>query len=114
MDNLNSTTDQTSSNEPNDNNINMNIIQELPKTVSPPVVVRIPNVIQPLVVTSSKSSPLPSTPSLSMSTVLQSPLESNIQNKFSFINTISNISSAPSDRPVHNIYVSSVKSQVQI
>lgn len=111
---MNSTTNQTSSNEQNDNNINMNIIQGLPKTVSSPVVVRIPNVIQPLVITSSKSSPLPSTPSLSVSSKLQSPLKSNIQNKFSFINTISNISSVPSDRQIHNTYVSSVKSQVKI
>lgn len=93
--------------------MNMNIIQELPKTISPPVVVRMPNVIQPLVISSSNSSPLPSTPSLSISPLLQSPLETNIPNDFSFINTISNISSAPSDRPVHNTYVSSIKSQVR-
>jgi len=110
---VNSTTNQIPSNEPNDNNINMNIIQELPKPVSPPVVVRMPSVIQPLVISSSNSSPLPSTPSLSISPLLQSPLESNIPNDFSFINTISNISSAPSDRPVHNTYVSSIKSQVR-
>jgi len=92
----------------------MNIIQELPKSISPPVVVRMPSVIQPLVITSSNSSPLPSTPSLSsLSPLLQTPLESNIPNDFSFINTISNISSAPSDRPVHHTYVSSIKSQVR-
>jgi len=91
----------------------MNIIQELPKNISPPVVVRMPSVIQPLVITSSNSSPLPSTPSLSKSPLLQTSLESNIPNDFSFINTISNISSAPSDRPVHHTYVSSIKSQVR-
>jgi len=91
----------------------MNIIQELPKTISTPVVVRIPSVIQPLVISSSNSSPLPSTPSLSISPILQSPLEFNIPNDFSFINTISNISSTPSDRPVHNTYVSLIKSQVR-
>ncbi|XP_016657790.1 polycomb protein Asx isoform X2 [Acyrthosiphon pisum] len=111
-DDVNSTTNQIPPNEPNDNNINMNIIQELPKTISPPVVVQMPNVIQPLVISSSNSSPLPSTPSLSISPLLQSPLESNMPNDFSFVNTISNISSAPSDRPVHNTYVSSIKSQV--
>ncbi|KAL4105077.1 hypothetical protein QTP88_020352 [Uroleucon formosanum] len=111
IDDVNSTTNQIPSNEPNDNNMNMNIIQELPKTISPPVVVQMPNVIQPLVISSSNSSPLPSTPSLSISPLLQSPLETNIPNDFSFINTISNISSAPSDRPVHNTYVSSIKSQ---
>ncbi|XP_008180420.1 polycomb protein Asx isoform X1 [Acyrthosiphon pisum] len=112
IDDVNSTTNQIPPNEPNDNNINMNIIQELPKTISPPVVVQMPNVIQPLVISSSNSSPLPSTPSLSISPLLQSPLESNMPNDFSFVNTISNISSAPSDRPVHNTYVSSIKSQV--
>ncbi|XP_060844425.1 polycomb protein Asx [Rhopalosiphum padi] len=116
IDDVNSTTNQIPSNETNDSNMNMNmnmnIIQELPKTISPPVVVRMPSVIQPLVITSSNSSPLPSTPSLSISPLLQSPLESNIPNDFSFINTISNISSAPSDRPVHHTYVSSIKSQV--
>jgi len=91
----------------------MNIIQELPKNITPPVVVRMPSVIQPLVITSSNSSPLPSTPSLSISPLLQSPIDPNIPNDFSFINTISNISSAPSDRPVHNTYVSSVKPQVR-
>jgi len=89
----------------------MNIIQELPKNISPPVVVRMPSVIQPLVITSSNSSPLPNTPSLPP--LLQSPLGSNIPNDFSFINTISNISSAPSDRPVNHTYVSSIKSQVR-
>lgn len=115
IDDVNSTTNQIPSNETNDSNMNMNmnIIQELPKTISPPVVVRMPSVIQPLVITSSNSSPLPSTPSLSISPLLQSPLESNIPNDFSFINTISNISSAPSDRPVHHTYVSSIKSQVR-
>lgn len=110
IDDVNSTTNQIPSNEPSDNN--MNIIQELPKNISPPKVVRMPSVIQPLVITSSNSSPLPSTPSLSISPLLQSPLEANIPNDFSFINTISNISSAPSDRPVHHTYVSSIKSQV--
>ncbi|CAI6356397.1 unnamed protein product [Macrosiphum euphorbiae] len=110
VDDVNSTTNQIPPNEPNDNN--MNTIQELPKPISPPVVVRMPSVIQPLVISSSNSSPLPSTPSLSISPLVQSPLESNIPNDFSFINTISNISSAPSDRPVHNTYVSSIKSQV--
>lgn len=112
IEDVNSTTNQILPIEPNDNNMNMNIIQELPKNISPPVVVRMPSVIQPLVITSSNSSPLPSTPSLSISPLLQSPLESNIPNDFSFINTISNISSAPSDRPVHHTYVSSIKSQV--
>lgn len=113
MDDVNPENNQMSSNEPDDN-MNMNIVQELPKIVSPPVVVQMPSVIQPLVITSSNSSPLPSTPPLSMSPLLQSPLETNSSNDFSFINTISNISSVPSDRPVHNTFVSSIKSQVRI
>lgn len=86
------------------------MIQELPKNITPPIV-QIPNVIQPLVITSN-SSPLSSTPPLPISSLLQSPLESNISNDFSFINTISNISSTPPDRPIHHTYISSVKSQV--
>lgn len=112
MDDVNSTSNQISSND-SDNNVNMNIVQELPKSSPPPVVVQMPSVIQPLI-TSSNSSPLPSIPSLSISPLLQSPIDSCIPNDFSFINTISNISSAPSDRPVHNTYVSSIKSQVRI
>lgn len=114
MDDVNSAINQMSSNDPDDNKMNMDIVQELPKIVSPPVVVRMPSIIQPLVITSSNSSPLPSTPPLSMSPLLHSPLETNIPNDFSFINTISNISSVPSDRPVHHTYVSSMKSQVRI
>lgn len=113
MDNVNSTTDQISSSNATSNNENTNIVQKLPKKDSPPVV-QMPSVIQPLVITSSKSSPLPSTKSLSISPFLQSPLDFNISNDFSFINTISHISSAPSDRPVNHTYVSSIKSQVSI
>lgn len=112
IDDVNSTSNQISSND-SDNNVNMNVVEELPKS-SPPPVVQMPSVIQPLIITSSNSSPLPSIPSLSISPLLQSPLESCIPNDFSFINTISNISSAPSDRPVHHTYVSSIKSQVRI
>lgn len=108
---MNSTTNQISSNNPVDKNIN--IMQEpSTKDVPPPVVVRIPSVIHPLVITSSNSSPLPSTPSLSISSLLQPSLDCSLPNDFSFINTITNISSSPSDRPVHT-YVSSVKSQVR-
>lgn len=113
MDDVNSTSNQITSND-SDNNANMNVVEELPKSSPPPVVVPMPSVIQPLIITSSNSSPLPSIPSLSISPLLQSPLESCIPNDFSFINTISNISSAPSDRPVHNTYVTSIKSQVRI
>lgn len=108
MDDVNSSANQVSSNNQNDN-VNVKIIQELPKNITLPAV-EIPSVIQPLA-TSSNSSPLPNIPSLSISSLL--PLDSNIPNDFSFINTISNISSTPSDRPVHHTYVSSVKSQVR-
>lgn len=113
MDDVNSTTNQASTND-QDDNINVNIIQELPKNITPSVV-QIPSIIQPLVITSSNSSPLPSTQSLSLPSILQSPLDSNIPNDFSFINTISNsnISSAPLDRPINHTYVSSIKSQVK-
>lgn len=170
MDAINSTSNQSSSNNPVENDVNINVIQELPETISPPVIVRMPSVIQPnivqpivvepnviqpnvnepnivepnviqpkvnqpngclpnisqsnviqhnvtqpFVITSSNSSPLPSIPSLSMSPLLQSPLNSSIPNDYSFINTLSNISSTPSDRPVNNhTYVSSIKSQVII
>lgn len=113
MDDVNSTSNQVSSND-SENNTNVNVVEELPKISPPPVVVQMPSVIQPLIITSSKSSPLPSIPSLPISPLLQPPLESCISNDFSFINTISNISSAPSDRPVHHTYVSSIKSQVTI
>lgn len=113
MDDVNSAINQMSSNDTDDNKINMNIVPELPKIVSPPAIVQMP-IVQPLVKTSSNSSPLPSTPPLSMSPLLQSPLNTNIPNDFSFINTISNISSAPSDRTVHHTYVSSMKSQVRM
>jgi len=108
---MNSTTNQITSNNPVDKNIN--IVQELStKDVPPPVVVRMPSVIHPLVITSSNSSPLPSTPSLSISSLLQPSLDCSLPNDFSFINTITNISSSPSDRPAHT-YMSSVKSQVR-
>lgn len=169
MDAVNSTSNQSSSNNSVEN-VNINVIQELPKTVSPPVIVRMPSVIQPnvvqpivtepdviepniiepnviqpkvnqpngclpnisqsnviqhnvtqssviqpFVITSSNSSPLPSIASLPMSPLLQSPLNSSIPNDYSFINTLSNISSTPSDRSVNNhTYVSSIKSQVII
>lgn len=112
IDDVNSTTNQIALSDPDDHDNKMNIIQESLKNVSLPVVVHMPSVIQPLIITSSNSSPLPSTPSLSMSPLLQSTLDSSLPNDFSFINTISNISSAPSDRPVYNTYVSSIKSQV--
>lgn len=98
----------------------MNMIEELPKNISPPVVVEMPSVIQPIVITSSPvpdSSPLPSTSSLSISTVLQPPLDSGTTNDISFVNTMSNVvSSASSDRPVQvqHTYVSPIKSQVRI
>lgn len=110
IDNVNSTTNEISSNSTDDKNIN--IIEELSKDDLPPVVVRMPSVIQPLIITSSNSSPLPNTPSLSISPLLQSSLDCGLPNDFSFINTISNISSSPSDRPAHT-HVSSIKSQVR-
>lgn len=113
MDNVNSTTNQISSINTTNNIMNTNIVQNLPINDSSPVV-QIPKVIQPLVITSSNSSPLPSTKSLSISPFLHSSLDYSIPNDFSFINTISHISSAPSDRPVNHTYVSSIKSQVSI
>lgn len=106
---INSTTNQMSIS--NSGNNNLKVIKEPPKNGSLPMI-RTPSVIKPLVITSSNSSPLPSLPSLTMSPLLQSPLNSSSPNDFSFINTISNISSAPSDRPVYHTYVSSIKSQV--
>lgn len=93
--------------------------EELPKEVSLPVVVEVPSVIQPIVITSSPvldSSPLPSTSSLSMSTLLQPLINSGTPNDISYINTISDVSSASSDHPVQvqHTYVSPIKSQVRI
>lgn len=107
----NSATSKISSNESNDVNTNENNVQELPKNNSAPPVVQMSNVIQPLVISSSNSSPLPSTSSLFMSPLRQSPsvVDSCVPNDLSYVNTISNVSS-PSDRPVTHTYVSSIKS----
>lgn len=113
MDNINSTTNQISSNDASDSVIGA-VIQKIPKSDSTPVVIRMPSVIQPLIITSSNSSPLPSTKSIFISPLLQSSLERSMPNDFSFINTISNLSTAPSDRPINHTYVSSIKSQVSI
>ncbi|VVC30401.1 Hypothetical protein CINCED_3A014450 [Cinara cedri] len=111
IDNINSRTNQISTNDASDNAIG-DIVQKIPKSDSTPVVVRMPSVIQPLVITSSNSSPLPSTKSILISPLLQSSLERSMPNDFSFINKISNLSTAPSDRPISHTYVSSIKSQV--
>lgn len=119
IDDVSATTNQTPSDEPNDNNIKINDNdvehQELPKTVSSPVIVEMPSVIQPLVITSSNSSPLPST-TLFMTPLLQktSVIDSSMPKDFSFINTITNVPSSLPDRSVNHTYVSSIKSQVSI
>lgn len=118
IDDVNAATNQISpkeSKESNDNNINEDSIQELTKNVSPPVVVRMPSVVQPHVITSSNTSLLSNTPSLFTTPLLQMPtvVDSSVPNSFSFITTLSNVSS-PSDRSVAHTYVSSIKSQVRV
>lgn len=113
IDDVNPATNQISSNksiESNDNIIE-DSIQELPKNISPPVVVRMPSVIQPHVITSSNTSLLSNTPSLFTTPLLQLPtvVDSSVPNSFSFITTLSNVSS-----PVTHTYVSSIKSQVRV
>jgi len=107
----NPATSKISSNESSDVNTNEDTVQQLPKNDSPPVVVQMPSVIQPLVISSSNSSPLPSTSSLFMTPLRQSlsVVDSCVPNDFSYVNTISNVSS-PSDRQVTHTYVSSIKS----
>lgn len=104
----NSSTSKMSSNGVNQNK---NTVKKLSKTVPSAVVVQMPNTIQPLVINSSKSSPLPSTSSLFITPFRQSSSvrDSCVPNDVSYVNTISNVSS-PSDRPVTHTYVSSIKS----
>lgn len=125
IDDVNATTNQVSSNEPSDENKKLNDkdleFQELPKNNSSPMVVKMPSVSysgvqQPLIITSSNSSPLPSTNSLFLPPLLQAPsiIDSSVPKDFSFINTITNVPSSLSDRSVNHTYVSSIKSQVSV